>query len=94
MDHPDFRVRGRSSPRSGYPKTGWGMVKLPAAHQKRLVANDPDVYVPAAGAWGRAGATHVHLRAADKATVRKALTVAWCITAPKTLARQLVIPPL
>ena len=70
------------------------MVKLGAAQQKRLVALEPDVFVPAAGAWGRAGATTVRLRAADKATVRKALAAAWCNTAPKTLARQLEIPSI
>jgi hypothetical protein len=94
MDHPDFRVRGKIFATLGYPKTGWGMVKLGAAQQKRLVALDPDVFVPAAGAWGRAGATTVRLKAVDKATVRKALTAAWCNTAPKTLARQLEIPAL
>jgi hypothetical protein len=94
MNHPDFRVRGKIFATLGYPGTGWGMVKLGAAQQKRLVAREPDVFVPAAGAWGRAGATHVHLRAADKATVRKALAAAWCNTAPKSLARQLEIPPL
>jgi hypothetical protein len=94
MDHPDFRVRGKIFATLGYPDTGWGMVKLAAAQQKRLVARDPDVFVPAAGAWGRAGATTVHLRAADKATVRRALAAAWCNTAPKALARPLEIPPL
>ena len=92
MDHPDFRVRGKIFATLGYPDAGWGMVKLGAAQQKRLVTREPDVFVPAAGAWGRAGATTVRLRAADKATVRKALTAAWCNTAPKTLARQLDIP--
>jgi hypothetical protein len=92
MGHPDFRVRGKIFATLGYPEGGWGMVKLGAAQQTRLVERAPDVFVPAAGAWGRAGATHVHLRAADKATVRKALTAAWCNTAPKTLARQLAIP--
>jgi len=94
MDHPDFRVRGKIFATLGYPDAGWGMVKLAAAQQKRLVEREPDVFVPAAGAWGRAGATTVRLRAADKATVRKALTAAWCNTAPKTLARQLDIPVL
>jgi hypothetical protein len=94
MDHPDFRVRGKIFATLGYPDAGWGMVKLAAAQQTRLVTREPDVFVPAAGAWGRAGATTVHLRAADKATVRKALTAAWCNTAPKTLARQLDIPVL
>ena len=94
MDHPDFRVRGKIVATRGYPETGWGLVKRAAAPQKRLVTLAPDVFVPAAGAWGRGGATTVHLRAADKATVRKALTAAWCNTAPRTLARQLEIPPL
>ncbi len=94
MDHPDFRVRGKIFATVGYPKAGWGMVKLAAAQQARLVAREPDVFVAAAGAWGRAGATTVRLRAADKATVRKALAAAWCNTAPRSLARQLEIPPL
>ena len=94
MNHPDFRVRGKIFATLGYPGTGWGMVKLGAAQQKRLVAAQPDVWVPAAGAWGRAGATLVHLKAADKATVRKALAAAWSSTAPRSLARQLEIPPL
>ncbi len=33
------------------PETGWGMVKLNAAQQKRLVTLEPDVFMPAAGAW-------------------------------------------
>jgi hypothetical protein len=94
MDHPDFRVRGKIFATLGYPEAGWGMVKLAPAQQKRLVALEPDVFVPAAGAWGRAGATTIRLRTADKATVRKALTAAWCNTAPKTLARQLEIPSI
>ena len=68
MDHPDFRVRGKIFATLGYPETGWGMVKLNAAQQKRIVTLDPDVFVPAAGSWGRAGATTVRLRTADKAT--------------------------
>jgi hypothetical protein len=94
MNHPDFRVRGKIFATLGYPDKGWGMVKLGAAQQKRLVAREPDVFVPAAGAWGRAGATTVRLRSADKATVRQALAVAWSSTAPKTLARQRTIPVL
>ena len=93
MAHPDFRVRGKIFATLGYPESGWGMVKLGAAQQKRLVEREPDVFVPAAGKWGRAGATTVHLRAADKTVVRNALAAAWCHTAPKTLARQLEIPP-
>lgn len=94
MDHPDFRVCKKIFATLGYPESGWGMVKLTPAQQQRLVARDPGVFVPAAGAWGRAGATHVRLGAADKRTIRKALTAAWCNTAPKTLARQVEIPSI
>ena len=94
MKHPDFRVRGKIFATLGYPDKGWGMVKLTPAQQKRLVDAAPAVYVPAAGAWGRAGCTTVHLRPAKESVVGKALTSAWCSTAPKTLARQIDIPPL
>jgi hypothetical protein len=86
MGHPDFRVRGKIFATLGYPADGWGMVKLTATDQQLLVLAEPDVFVPAQGAWGRRGATIVRLRAAKKSTVRKALAAAWRNTAPKTLA--------
>lgn len=94
MNHPDFRVRGKIFATLGYPDTGWGMVKLTPREQNRLADAEPDVFVPAKGAWGRAGCTTVHLRAANKATVRHALAAAWSNAAPKTLARQRKTPLL
>ena len=44
------------------------------------------MFKPAAGAWGRRGWTHVRLAAADAATLRNALAMAWRNTAPKSLA--------
>jgi len=89
MNHPDFRVRGKIFATLGYPNDGWGMVKLTSKEQQRLVDIDPEAFVLAKGAWGKMGATLVRLRRADKAVVKKALTAAWCNTAPKTLARQI-----
>ena len=88
MDHPDFRVRGKIFATLGYPDAGWGMVKLTPKEQARLIDAEPDVFAPAKGAWGKAGATHVQLRYAKTSIVKKALAAAWCNTAPKTLARQ------
>jgi hypothetical protein len=62
------------------------MVKLTATDQQLLVLAEPEVFVPAKGAWGRRGATTVLVRAAKKSTVREALAAAWRSTAPKTLA--------
>ena len=52
MGHADFRVRGKIFATLGYPAVGWGVVKLTPQQQKRLVDAQPDVYVPARGAWG------------------------------------------
>lgn len=87
MDHPDFRVRGKIFATLGYPSVEWGVVKLTPAQQQRLIGDDPETFVPAAGAWGRKGATTIRLRDASKAVVRDALYNAWCNTAPKALVR-------
>jgi hypothetical protein len=88
MDHPDFRVRGKIFATLGYPEKGWGMVKLGAEAQHYFLQAEPGVFVPAKGAWGRRGATTVHLKAASKETLRKALYAAWRNTAPKRLAQE------
>ena len=77
MNHPDFRVRGKIFATLGYPGRGWGCLNLPPMEQNRLLRMEPDVYFPAKGAWGRAGATQVHLRLARKGSVRAALRAAW-----------------
>ena len=77
MGHPDFRVGGKVFATLGYPGAGWAMVKLPAEEQAAFVAMQPDVFVPAKGAWGRAGSTLIVLRKAKQAAVRAALAAAW-----------------
>jgi hypothetical protein len=86
MDHPDFRVRDKIFATLGYPGAGWGMVKLTPEQQKRFVHEEPDVFVPAAGAWGRRGSTTVHLAKATDDLVFTALVAAWRNVAPKRLA--------
>lgn len=86
MDHPDFRVKGKIFATLG-PAGDWGMVKLTIAQQAAYLAAEPHVFRPASGAWGQKGATLVQLDAAQSATVRQALTDAWCNTAPKRLAQ-------
>jgi hypothetical protein len=81
--HPDFRVRGKIFASLGYPSREWGMVGLAPRDQARVCRTSPDVFVPVAGAWGRAGATNVHLRPARPRSVRAALGAAWRHRAPK-----------
>ena len=85
MGHPDFRVGGRIFATLGYPKAGWGMVKLTPDQQEFYVRAQPAAWVPANGSWGRQGATTVLLRLARNALVREALLEAWTNRAPKRL---------
>ncbi len=101
MSHPDFRVAGRIFATLGYPdsQTGspgarksragveWAMVKLTPEQQAEFVAAEPGVFVPVKGGWGRRGATNVKLKPAKIASVRRALTAAWCNTAPRKRGR-------
>ena len=88
MDHPDFRVRGKIFASLG-PHEAWGMVKLTPGQQREFVRDEPKVFQPFNGAWGARGCTKVHLLAAKKQTVGRALVAAWRNTAPKGLSKQL-----
>lgn len=91
MDHPDFRVGGKifATLQPGLKK---GMVSLSPEEQARFMENEPRVFEPVAGAWGRGGATTVNLAVADEETVGEALTVAWqrriALTAQQKSARK------
>ena len=86
MGHPDFRVGGRIFATLGYPRSGWGMVRLTPEQQQLFVRTQPATFAPVKGAWGRAGATNVRLRTARQDAVREALTIAWRNRAPQRLA--------
>ena len=85
MSHPDFRVAGKIFATLGYPDNARGMVKLTPEQQHYLLKDFPEVFAPAAGAWGYRGSTVIHLKPATPAIVAKALDAAWRNTAPKRL---------
>src|SRR5579863_4716861 len=64
------------------------MVKLTAEQQHYFSKEHPEIFVPVKGAWGRRGATSLHLKHVDKATLQKAISAAWRNTAPKQLLAQ------
>lgn len=88
MNHPDFRVRGKIFATLGYPNVDWGMVGLTPQEQARVTKAEPDVFMPAKGAWGRAGSTGVLLRLARKESVREAMRVAWQYHGEKAATRK------
>ena len=87
MEHPDFRVAGKIFATLGYPDKSRGMVKLSPEDQHYFSKDFPEVFVPVKGAWGRRGATSVHLKPAKKDVVTRAIQAAWRNTAPKRLLK-------
>ena len=85
MSHPDFRVGGKIFATLGYPDEEYGIVVLSLDEQARLVRTYPKVFAPAKGAWGKRGSTMVRLEAVDKATLQRAIEIAWRKRAPKDL---------
>jgi len=85
MNHPDFRVAGKIFATLGYPDNSRGMVKLSPEDQHYFSKDYPDAFTPVKGTWGLRGATTVHLKAAKKETLGKAMQAAWRNTAPKRL---------
>ena len=71
--HPDFRFRNKIFATLGYPNADWGMVKLTPDQQAEVIRAAPDVFRPAAGAWGRSGSTLVLLSAIKTAELRPIL---------------------
>jgi hypothetical protein len=87
MGHPDFRVGKKIFATIGYPNEEWAMVKLTPMEQQRFVHDEPDVFVPVKGAWGRRGCTSVRLRASRKPVVGQALRAAWERVTAKNIMR-------
>jgi hypothetical protein len=88
MNHPDFRVAGKIFATLGYPDKTRGMVKLSPEDQHNFSKDHPEAFTPVKGAWGRGGATSVHLKAAKKDTLAQAIGAAWRNTAPKRLQKE------
>ena len=87
MGHPDFRVNGKIFATLGYPDDTRGMVKLTPEQQDNFIRGHATAFSPVKGAWGLQGSTSVLLKAADEATLREALRMAWS-TAAEAKPRQ------
>ena len=77
MGAVDFRVGGRIFATLAAVKLGYGNLMLTPEHQQAFVEEQPEVFLPIAGGWGRNGATHVRLAAANEDLLRGALQTAY-----------------
>jgi hypothetical protein len=87
MGHPDFRAGGRIFASLGYPDDSWAMVVLTPEEQRIYMTQAPEVFRPAAGAWGRSGSTQVVLALADEDLAGAVLRSAAMAAAAKKPAR-------
>lgn len=77
MGAVDFRVGGRIFATLASVKEGYGNLMLTPEVQQMFVGEQPDMFVPIKGGWGRMGMTHIILKAASKDVLTGALQTAW-----------------
>jgi hypothetical protein len=77
MGAADFRVGGRIFATLAHEAKGYGNLMLTPAQQALFIEDQPDVFLPVAGGWGRNGATHIRLAAANEALLAGALRTAY-----------------
>ena len=77
MGHPDFRAANGKIFATLTEDESRGMASLTPDEQFEFMKRAPEVFVPAAGAWGRQGATMIVLAEADEEIVGEAVTSAW-----------------
>ena len=83
MGAADFRVGGRIFATLASQHQGYGNLMLSPAQQTAFVEEQPDLFVPIAGGWGRMGATHIRLAAANEDVLAGALHTAWKLRVEK-----------
>jgi hypothetical protein len=77
MGAPDFRVCGRIFATLASESQGYGNLMLAPEQQAAFVAEEPQVFLPIPGGWGRMGSTHIRLAAATGDLLTGALRTAW-----------------
>ena len=57
----DFRVGGKIFATLALESEGYGVLLLTADQQAGMVEDEPEIFSPVPGGWGRKGSTRVHL---------------------------------
>ena len=77
MGAADFRVGGRIFATLASQAQGFGNLMLDPEQQAAFIEDQPDVFLPIAGGWGRMGMTHIRLAKATEDILAGALQAAW-----------------
>ncbi len=79
----DFRVGGRIFATLAAVKQGYGNLLLTPEQQAEFVAEQPELFLPISGGWGKNGATHIRLSEATEDVLSGALRAAWMVRVEK-----------
>ena len=83
MGAADFRVGGRIFATLASEKQGYGNLMLTPEQQADFVGEQPNIFLPIAGGWGRMGMTHIRLAQANEDILAGALQTAWRLRVQK-----------
>ena len=81
----DFRVGGKIFATLALEKEGYGVLLLTPEQQAGMVEDEPKIFSPVPGGWGRKGSTRVLLAKVPADIMEGALRTAWRRKAPKCL---------
>jgi hypothetical protein len=77
MNHPDFRLNNQIFATLSAQEKGCGVLKLTLDQQSAFVTDQPHIFSPVQGGWGRMGMTYIHLSQADESIMAGALRTAY-----------------
>ena len=77
MGHPDFRLCNRIFATLSAQEKGCGVLKLTREQQTTFVTEQPRIFSPVQGGWGRMGMTYIQLNHADESIMAGALQTAY-----------------
>jgi hypothetical protein len=86
MGSADFRVGGHIFATLASEKQGYGNLMLTPELQQAFLADQPDLFLPITGGWGRMGMTHIRLTAATEDILHGALLAAYNLRRQKNEA--------
>ena len=77
MNHPDFRLNNQIFATLSGQEKGLGVLKLTLDQQQAFIADQPHIFSPVQGGWGRMGMTYIQLSEADDSIMAGALKTAY-----------------
>jgi hypothetical protein len=83
MGSVDFRVGGHIFATLASVKEGYGNLALTPEQQAAFVEEQPELFLPIHGGWGRMGMTHIRLSEANEDALHGALLAAWKLRSEK-----------